>query len=262
MFQNSLRALIVLASICTEPTAALWQEQHEEGWHWYQDPVEEPKADKKAQSNAALSDPLAEIALEQQSLERLRAEAILRPSEASVKAYIERQVWASNKADRFSQVWDAVLRLHPELDYTVKYPAVQFARHIYLDQQQQKIHQAIDTFKQTYGFLFFFRADCLYSEALAPIIQELSIKHGISLQAVSLDNGTLKEYPHPLPDNGISQKMNVYSVPAVFAVNPSRDEWFPIVTGAISSHDLEERILSIAEYLDFDEQENQHADHP
>lgn len=243
-----------------KPADALWNQHHEEGWHWYQDPVQEQKTPSdKSQHNTQTLDPLEEITVVQQDLERLRAEAILRPSEPSVKAYIEKQVWASNQADRFSQVWDAVMRMHPELDYSTKYPTVQFARHIYLDQQKANINQAIEQFKSQYGFFFFFKGDCPYCHALAPVINAVSQGHGIHTTAVSLDGGPVAEYPNPHPDNGISKALNVYAVPAVFAVNPVTNEWFPIATGAISQTDLEERILAIAEYLAFDKGESNDA---
>jgi conjugal transfer pilus assembly protein TraF len=255
-----LKLLFLGILLGCKPTYALWNQQHEEGWHWYQDPAEEQKnPSKNSQQNMKALDPLEEITAVQKNLERLRAEAILRPSEPSVKAYIEKQVWASNQADRFSQVWDAVMRLHPELDYSTKYPTAQFARHIYLDQQKANINQAIEQFKTQYGFFFFFKGDCPYCHALAPVINALSTNHGIHTTAVSLDGGPVAEYPNPRPDNGISNAMQVHAVPALFAVNPVTNDWFPIVTGAISQTDLEERILAIAEYLAFDKDESNDA---
>jgi len=256
MMRNLHRYALLLWIVCASVFAdwhAGWNQQHEQGWHWYQDSIEAPK-DLRQLPKTSL-DPLIEAALEREQLERLRAEAILRPTEDSVHAYIQKQTWASNQADRFSQVWDAVMRQHPELDYTVKYPTVQFARHIYLDQEKIKTQKAIEDFKKQYGFFFFLRGDCSYCHAVAPMIKEVSLKSGISVTAVSLDGGTLFEYPNVLPDNGIAKQMEVYSVPAVFAVNPSNNEWFPIVTGPISAADLEERILAIAEYLAFDKGE-------
>ena len=234
----------------TMPVGAQWNTQHEEGWHWYQDPKEEQQPQKNA-----FADPLQEIAYFRESIEWLRAEAVLRPTESAVKAYIEMQVLATQKADRFSEVWDAVMRRYPQLDYALLHPTAQFARHIYLDEQKQAVKSAIDRFKETYGFLFFFKSGCRYCEAMIPVIKTVSEEHGIAVTAISIDGGSLKEL-HSLPDNGIAKKMGVVSVPAVFAVNPTQDEWFPIATGPISALDLEERIWAIANYMNSEEKMN------
>ena len=90
---------------------------------------------------------------------------------------------------------------------------------------------------------------------MAPIILDVSKTHGITVTAISLDGGSLTEYPNALKDNGIAARMNVFAVPALFAVHPVKAEWFPIATGPISRTDLEERILVIAEYAE-DENES------
>ena len=233
----------------TMPVGAQWNTQHEEGWHWYQDPKEE-----QSQKNV-FADPLQEIAHFRESIELLRAEAILRPTENTVRAYIERQVLATQKADRFSEVWDAVMRRYPQLDYALLHPTAQFARHIYLDEQKIAVKKAIERFKDTYGFLFFFKSGCRYCEAMIPVIKTVSSEHGIALTAISIDGSFLTEL-HSLPDNGIAKKMGVVSVPAIFAVNPSQEEWFPIATGPISALDLEERIWTIANYMNSEESIN------
>jgi conjugal transfer pilus assembly protein TraF len=254
-----MKVLILLLGLFTTELQAGWNTEHEEGWHWYQDPevLENPNPSVPS----AFHDPLTEIETLREHLDRSRAEAILRPTESAVKSYIEQQVQATQKADRFSLVWDAVIRQYPQLDYALTHPTAQFARHIYLDNQKLQVKTAIDRFKETYGFLFFFRSDCPYCQAMAPIIKTVSLQHGITVTAISLDGGSLTESFKVLPDNGIASKMGVLSVPAVFAVNPNTDEWFPIVTGPISVSDLEERIWAIADYMN--EEENLYAaNHP
>jgi len=245
-----MRALLLLLIFVTTSAKAAWNAQHEEGWHWYQDP---PLLKKEESIQPPIfHDPLQEITHIRENLDRLRAEAILRPTEIAVKSYIEEQVLATQKADRFSTVWDAVMRQYPQLDYALTHPTAQFARHIYLDEQKLQVKKAINSFKEEYGFLFFFKSNCRYCEAMAPIIKAVSSEHQIAVTAISLDGGTLAEFKS-LPDNGIAQKMGVVSVPAVFAVNPSQNEWFPIMTGPISALDLEERIWAIANYMNSEE---------
>jgi conjugal transfer pilus assembly protein TraF len=252
-----LAAILIALIWFPFPVLGGWNLRHEEGWHWYQD----PKLEEKVQNQATPRhpEPAAEVEAHKREMENLKAEAILRPTESSVKAYVEKQVWATNQSDRFSEVWSAVMRYNPELDYSVKYPAEQFARHIYLDQQKIQTQDAIENLRQNYGLIFFFQNQCPYCHAMGSIVQELTTQYGIAVTAVSLDGGVLTDFPKALPDNGISSQMKVSQVPAIYAVNLSNDEWFPIATGAMSSAELETRILAIVQYNQSKLPEGSHA---
>lgn len=68
----------------------------------------------------------------------------------------------------------------------------------------------------------------------------------MSVLAVSMDGGTLPEYPNARPDNGIATRLNARSVPALYLTNPSRREIRPIGFGLMSDTELLERIAALA----------------
>lgn len=244
-----LLTILILINTSTYATES-WYMRHKEGWHWYNDPEKKTKKKKPlAPPNPeATQDPLEWAEAVRKKGEWLQAQALRENNETNVLAYIDHQQQQSERAVKFSETWDHVIRKNPKYDFSSTNPTTQFARKIYWDVQNQKTDEVLTNFSKKYGLLFFFDSKCPYSHAQAPIVQQVATKHKIELLGVSIDGGAMPELENIENDNGISSKLGVFSTPAIFAVDFTNDEAFPLATGNISGNDLETRILGVVEY--------------
>ena len=68
----------------------------------------------------------------------------------------------------------------------------------------------------------------------------------MTVLSVSLDGGTLPDYPDAHPDNGIAARLNPSAVPALYLTAPARREIRPVGFGLMSMSDLLERVAALA----------------
>ena len=72
--------------------------------------------------------------------------------------------------------------------------------------------------------------------------------YGWSLLPVSLDGGTLPEFPHAKKDNGIAESLGVSHVPALIALHPKSGKFIPLAYGMVSISEIEERVELLTKY--------------
>jgi conjugal transfer pilus assembly protein TraF len=223
-------------------------ERHAEGWHWYEEPPRDNKIEerKKTPSGRDLSfsspPPTEKIEAQRKELETKLHTAILEPSHENIITYILAQKALMDQSQRFSEVWKEVVLRTPSLDETLVHPVDQNARHIYYQERHQDITRHIKTLSQEYGLFFFFKGTCAYCHHFAPIVKDFAKKHGWSVLAVSLDGGTLPEFPEARRDNGMATRLQVSHVPALIAFHPSSGQMIPLAYGLVSESEIEERI--------------------
>jgi hypothetical protein len=80
---------------------------------------------------------------------------------------------------------------------------------------------------------FLFRSDCPYCQQFAPLLQRFEQKFGLPVFAISLDGGTLPEFPRARVDNGIAATLNVAQVPALFLASPRTNVITPLGYGVL-----------------------------
>ena len=130
----------------------------------------------------------------------------------------------------------------PSLDETLVHPVDQNARHVYYIHEQKKIKQRIMRLASEYGLFFFFRKNCPYCHHFAPIVKRFSQKYGWSVLGISLDGGTLPEFPAPKHNNGIAERLQIAHVPALMAIHPKSGQLIPLGYGMISESEIEQRV--------------------
>jgi conjugal transfer pilus assembly protein TraF len=220
-----------------------------EGWHWYEERKilknkEEDQKNKEPQRDRILT-PTQFLKLYKQELERKLHLAMFFPTLENVKAYQEFQKDLMERSQLFSERWMQSIYLNPSLDFTSKYPINQIGRHAFIDEEKKVKTEKLNSLSKSYGFFFFFKGDCPYCHTFAPIIKRFAARYGWTVKAISLDGGKLKEYPKPLLDNGIAEKLAITQVPALIAVNPKTQEMLPISYGITSEDEMETRILTL-----------------
>ncbi|HUX80438.1 MAG TPA: conjugal transfer protein TraF, partial [Alphaproteobacteria bacterium] len=168
--------------------------------------------------------------------------AIIEPTSENLIAYILAQRALMDQSQKFSESWKRVVITTPSLDETLVHPVDQNARHVYYDERHKELQKRIKKLAQDYGLFFFFRKNCPYCHGFAPIVKRFSEKYGWSVLAITMDGGTLPEFPHAKRDNGISERLQIAHVPALIALHPKTGQLIPLAYGMVSESEIEERI--------------------
>lgn len=265
-----MRALLV-ALLAALPSAFVWAQQsdppsppslavrtlfwedHQRGWHFYEDPEPEvapPKQSTRAAEKATPRDQrppeLIEFERLQKRLEEYRNIAIIRPTEANVRRYMELEARVVRQASYFSDVAQRVAWSTPDLDMTLQgRPVNARAIEVFDREQAQSRNQSVAALASTHVLFFFFRSDCPYCHAFAPTLEAFQARHGIQIVPISVDGGGLPNFPHFRRDNGISRTLQVTQVPAVFLAEPFTGKITPIGFGVLSESQLLERIATV-----------------
>jgi len=220
-------------------------ERHAEGWHWYADSSQcSVFGDQKEQKAI----PTEKIEAQRREIEQKLHAAIVEPTRENLVAYILAQRALMDQSQRFSESWKKVVMTSPSLDETLIHPVDQNARPIYYREQNKELQDKIKKLASEYGLFFFFRKNCPYCHGFAPIVKSFAETYGWSLLPVSLDGGTLPEFPHAKKDNGIAESLGVSHVPALIALHPKSGKFIPLAYGMVSISEIEERVELLTKY--------------
>lgn len=235
-------------SMHDDPRPSYWLRQ-QEGWFWYQDPSVAPSpAVPAAQNKDFRPKELIEFEAMQKRLEDLKRIAVMNPSDANMTAYMGYQRYVMDKSAFFADSWQRLVWKTPELDYSLSgRPTNSFAIDAFDAGVRDKQRSAIQALARTHGLFFIFRSDCPYCHKFAPVLKRFEQNYGLTVFPVSLDGGSLPEYPSAMTDNGIAARLEVSVVPAVFLAIPGSGEITPIGYGVMAEEELAERIYTITQ---------------
>mgnify|MGYP001160352171 CR=1 FL=1 len=263
--------LLVLAGACASSAASgaendsprFWGDTWR-GWHFYEDPTPEPEPPrsvppKPAGPPAAARDPrreprppeLVELERLRQRVEDLRGIAVMRPTEANVRRYMELEAQVVSRASTFADVAQRIAWASPELDPTLQgRPVNAKALEVFDQLQTAQRSQSISALGRDHVLFFFFRSDCPYCHAFAPTLEAFKARHGIKVVAISVDGGPIPGFADARRDNGIASTLRVSQVPAVYLAQPFTGKITPIGFGVLSEAQLVERISMVTASLD------------
>ena len=226
------------------------------GWHFYEDPesdgLDQPAAQPKSATPAVpIQPPRAPelVAFErlQKTLEETRNIAIMQPTEANVRRYMELESQVVERASYFADVAQRVAWATPELDPTLHgRPVGAKALEVFEKQQLSDRSRTIADLGRDHVLFFFYRSDCPYCHAFAPTLEAFQAQHGIKVVAIGVDGGPIPGFPDARADNGIATTLNVTQVPAVFLAQPFTGKITPIGFGVLSEAQLLERIALVS----------------
>lgn len=254
----ALCALLVAAasSFAAEPSAPLryWFDTWR-GWHFYEEP--EPEFEHRVPPPPRPAPPgpkpvpakrpeLVEFERLQKALEETRHIAVMRPTEANVRRYMEMEAQVVARASTFADMAQRIAWTSPELDPTLQgRPVNAKALEVFDQLQMAQRSESIAALGRDHVLLFFFRGDCPYCHTFAPTLQAFQARHGIRVVAVSVDGGSLPGFVDARRDNGISRTLQVNQVPAVYLAQPFTGVITPIGFGVLSEAQLLERIAIV-----------------
>jgi len=229
--------------------ATYWRRQAE-GWFWYRDPppARPPKSVKPpvAVTSATKSPEIVAHEALKARLEQALAVAYMNPTDTNVRTYLTLQTQAVRRASTFADAWQKVVWITPEFDFTLERPVNATALEVYdREKQAAQIHTA-EQLARTHVLFFLFRGDCPYCQQFAPLLKSFEQKFRLPVFAISVDGGTLPEFPRARVDNGIAATLNVTQVPALFLASPRTNVITPLGYGVLSESELLERLQVIA----------------
>ncbi|WPL23167.1 conjugal transfer protein TraF [Thiorhodovibrio frisius] len=252
----------------TEPTSPRFYERGAEGWFWYAEQPPEPEEELEpppdppptpAPEEVAEQPPAPETPSNQPgptplsaawlraNLERYRDVAIDDPSPQNVSLYLYLQRLAIDKAERFAEASQRAVWSDPFLDETTRRPLATFAANLVNREAANQRDQALTKTAQVAGLWFLYRSDCPYCEAQAPLLELLTNRYGLDVQAIALDGRPLPSgfFPNFRTDSGQARALGVVSTPALFLVRPP-DGIKPLSQGVLSLAELQQRIVQTA----------------
>jgi conjugal transfer pilus assembly protein TraF len=238
----------VTDAVNTQKVNDVYWQQHREGWFWYREPPA-PKPRTIPQAPAAPSKPreLADFDAMQQRLETLKRMAVMNPSDTNLLAYMRYQRLVMDKSQVFADRWQRLIWQEPDLDYSLSgRPTNTLAIAAFDEQQRNRDSDTVRQLAATHGLVFVFRRDCPFCHRFAPVLKRFAQDHGLTVLAISLDGGTLPEYPDARPDNGLATRLNARAVPALYLTQPSRRDFRPVGFGLMSDNELLERLAALA----------------
>lgn len=230
-----------------DPPPRYWQDQGK-GWFWYRDPPDRPLSRTRPNQPAKKDQPSELQAFEamQRRLEELKRIAVMNPTDAHLMAYMRYQRMVMDKSQTFAERWQRLLWQAPELDYALQgRPTNAMAIQVFDEQQRQEDARTVQALARQHALLFLFRGDCPFCHRFAPILKRFGQAHGITIFAVSLDGGTLPDFPDARPDNGIAARLAPRSVPALYLSQPGRREIRPVGYGLMSDTELLQRVAAV-----------------
>ena len=236
-----------------------------EGWFWYREPpvpapiteqppksIEERPSEPVAESPPA-PDPIpAPATLSAQwfreHLDTYRDRAIDDPSPENVAVYLHLQRIAMDKSTRFARVSERVVQGDPVLDEITRRPTANFGANLADKQASAAGDALLERLAGETALWFFFRSDCPYCDAQAPLLEALAQRYGFAVLAVSLDGAGLADGTFPAfdIDRGQAEALGVISTPAMFLARPDQGAVAPIAQGLLSLAQLRDRIVLAA----------------
>ncbi len=255
VFAAALVALVVLiappASAAPEDTAPPgtkpFLKERETGWFWYRDPPPRQQSEAPPAPVAPAAPPeIAAYERFKKDMEEARIVAIMTPTAQNLERYIALRTRLVNMSSEFADVGMRVTWANPQYDFTLQRPVTSVGVAAYESTRNETRRETFERLARTSVLYFFFRSDCPYCHAFAPVLHGLAQATGMTIFPVSLDGAGLPDFPAPHLDNGAAAKLNVTTVPALFLAEPANGRIVPVGFGVMAESQLIERLVALA----------------
>jgi len=223
------------------------------GWNFYcQDEQKEEAKEEKIEPKKLIEAPqnqedyaqkLAEI---KKTLDDKKAKAVIYPTEDNIKDYMAYQKTVLDRSGTFADQWRRVLWKTPTLDYTLQRPVSKVGKESWIDKRNSDVENTVRNINDRYGVFFLFSGSCPHCHRYSPILKAFQQKYGISIIAVSMDGGSLPEWPKFMVNRGQIARMGIdnNTVPATLLFDKKTRKIIPIGFGVLAHSELEERIYA------------------
>lgn len=227
-------------------TASYFKRQAE-GWWWYDDPAVTEDTEEGAPADIVERLDTAQTVEEAREIFQATLNtALMRPSRFTVARYMYAKDWIMERAELFSNIVQRTRFQTPALDYALVYPVNNTGAFLHREERDREDAENLRALAaEGGGIFFFFSSTCPYCAAMAPMLRNLEDEFGIEILAVSVDGGSLPEFPDPRLDNGASKRLGVASVPALFLALPGTNRIEPLGAGMVSRQEIIQRVYAL-----------------
>jgi len=237
-----------------------WNKRHAEGWFWRDiDPevIEPEEIDEPVQPalinpntlypdmNTSLENPLVTLEALQKVVETSKARAVLQPTQENIFNWIKVQNELLRKNTLLADNWQRLVWKNPEFDYNQVRPSNPVALKAYSQSYKNDRRTALNDIAQEYGLYFVISESCIYCHEMAPYLKRFADSYGFTIIAVTVDGGSVNEFPEAMYSPQFAEQLGVESTPAIILAKPSEGVIEPISYGFISLKELESRIYRI-----------------
>lgn len=220
------------------------------GWNFYCDPSKnddqsDDKSDLSSQSQTQIAND--EVKRLKQEHDNLLNTAIIFPTSENIKKYLAFNLQGLNRSSFFAETAQREIWQNPDLNYNLKRPVNSIGKRTWIDEQNKKQKTTALNLNSRYGIFFFYRSDCPYCHAYAPVIKNFATAYNLKIKAVSLDGGILQEFPESIIDKGQAAKFGINSVPATVLFDQQNKNIIPVGFGALSESELLQQIYVLTQ---------------
>jgi conjugal transfer pilus assembly protein TraF len=244
-----------------KPKDSQWIRNHAEGWFWRDlDPeVLEPEKIEEEESKPAmvnadslypsmndpLTDPLVTLEALQKAVEQSKARAVLQPTNENLMNWIKVQNELLKKNTLFADNWQRLVWRNPEYDYNQVRPSNPVALKAYSQSYKMDRREALSEISKEYGLYFVIAESCPYCHEMAPYLKRFAENYGFTVITVSVDGGSVPEFPDAMYSPEFAERLGVKITPAIILAKPSEGVIEPISYGFVSLKELEIRIYRL-----------------
>lgn len=233
--------------------AASYYGDQERGWFWRERPPAPPAAHRPRPLppgggvGAGREEVPLSAAWFRKHLDSYRDLALDNPTPDNVERYQLLQRYAMDKADRFSQVWESVVRDNPALDETNERPLTALQKRAVNSVVSKARKTLLARLGATLGIWYFFRSDCPYCHKQNDALETLVYKHDFSVLPISLDGQPMSDgaFPNFVDNDTHAQRLGVSVTPTLYLVKPPA-KLERLSVGLKTVDDLEDQILDTA----------------
>ena len=104
-------------------------------------------------------------------------------------------------------------------------------------------------FFKNHVLLFFFASSCPHCHQQAPILKDWANNHGVAVDARTLDEKPLPEFPTATPATAslveTAFRGNSIRYPALFVMNPDSGVLYPVAIGSMTTDELNTRMQTL-----------------
>ena len=234
-----------------------WNQRHAEGWFWRDLDPEKPETEKKAvmvnpdtiypSMTQPLTDPLATLKALQRAVETSKARAVLQPTPANILNWLKVNNQLLQKNTLLADNAKRLIWRNPDLDFSQVRPTTPVALTEYNKAYKVDRRKAMRNIAKEYGLYFVIAESCPYCHAMAPYLKRFADNYGFSVITVTIDGGTVPEFPEAMYSPEFAEKLNVKITPAIILAKPDENIIQPISYGFIDLKELESRIYRLFE---------------
>jgi conjugal transfer pilus assembly protein TraF len=226
------------------------------GYYWYEDPIvdpeikalptEEEKLPPSSISKVPEPDNYTYEALFdlypdkfQVVIDQRLKHAVHKPTEESVKRFLEAADVAKKKSRLMANVAGYVALQNPQLTGESRYPINQPGRRAFIEKREKEVREILEQYHDRYAIVAFYQEGCSYCVAQDQMLEHFKFMYQWPVRKIDIHQ-----------DPQLAAKFNVSITPTLLLVSREKEDQMLLSSGVISFEDLTERVYRMVRILE------------